>query len=439
MHERNRMENKKTIVISLALFITTLVVVIFCIILFQPKVNFVNIENINENLNIAKTPSEESNNNNNTAYGSGKKYKISYKIQPKVSFGDNNSEIISFDTFVDARSVISYGTTPNYGLVQDNPEYKTHHEIVLKNLDPNTLYYYSVNIYSDNGGFNEEYSSRFITKSSIRYKYNFGVMGDNRPVAGFVMPKEFHELVQLMAREKVSFGVIVGDMVQLSDIETITDNDAQTAWKNFTDAILPISASMPVYLAVGNHDEPANPVALSAYREVWTFPRNGGGKPGWYDETTYWFDYSHSLFIVLNSEEPGYAGGMSPEQFSWLKKILSLGDYEHKFIFTHRPITGSKRGVNDKSSELHKLFLSSGVSAVFTGHDHLYCKYQKDGLYYVITGGGGSPLYKDACLGKEISQYHFLNVEIEGDTITISAVNNQNATIDSFSFTDKKI
>ena len=42
----------------------------------------------------------------------------------------------------------------------------------------------------------------------------------------------------------------------------------------------------------------------------------------------------------------------------------------------------------------------SRVSFVFSGHDHLYQRGEVDGLKYVVSGGGGAPLYSVRCGAK---------------------------------------
>ncbi len=43
--------------------------------------------------------------------------------------------------------------------------------------------------------------------------------------------------------------------------------------------------------------------------------------------------------------------------------------------------------------ELHRLFLRTGVKAVFAGDDHRYDRIEKENILYLITGGGGAPIY----------------------------------------------
>jgi hypothetical protein len=77
-----------------------------------------------------------------------------------------------------------------------------------------------------------------------------------------------------------------------------------------------------------------------------------------------------------------------------LKKI-----YRYKFVFLHRPPFPTTSGFNfsmDKyktdRDALHKLFVENKVSAVFSGHEHLFSRSSKDGITYVISGGGGQSL-----------------------------------------------
>jgi acid phosphatase type 7 len=62
----------------------------------------------------------------------------------------------------------------------------------------------------------------------------------------------------------------------------------------------------------------------------------------------------------------------------------------HKAIFS----VGDRHGSDMKLQPvLHPLFKQHGVRLVFQGHDHLYYRTTRDGIVYVVTGGGGAPLY----------------------------------------------
>ena len=42
---------------------------------------------------------------------------------------------------------------------------------------------------------------------------------------------------------------------------------------------------------------------------------------------------------------------------------------------------------------LHQLFIKTGVKAVFAGDDHRYDRMERSEVLYIITGGGGAPIY----------------------------------------------
>ncbi|MEF8788283.1 MAG: hypothetical protein V5A84_04365, partial [Planctomycetota bacterium] len=55
--------------------------------------------------------------------------------------------------------------------------------------------------------------------------------------------------------------------------------------------------------------------------------------------------------------------------------------------FAEKPIELAHR-------HLVPLFAEHNVKVVFSGHDHLYERSQKDGVYYICQGMGGAPSYE---------------------------------------------
>ncbi len=73
-----------------------------------------------------------------------------------------------------------------------------------------------------------------------------------------------------------------------------------------------------------------------------------------------------------------------------------------------------------------RLLERHGVDLVLNGHDHVYALSKPlKGIRYVVTGGGGAPLY--ACTEKSFSarcdsRHHFLSVFVSEELITVRAV-----------------
>ena len=73
---------------------------------------------------------------------------------------------------------------------------------------------------------------------------------------------------------------------------------------------------------------------------------------------------------------------------------------------------------------------------MFNGHKHNYERNEVNGITYIVTGGGGAPLY--AMQEQEPTQaafapaYHFVLVEIDGTRLTATAISNEGAVLDKF-------
>ena len=92
-------------------------------------------------------------------------------------------------------------------------------------------------------------------------------------------------------------------------------------------------------------------------------------------------------------------------QYQWFKRALEQSKARYKFVFAHH-VMGSGRGGVDECDlyewggknrrgdyefkerrpgwelPVHQLMVKHGVTIFFQGHDHLYCKQERDGLVY---------------------------------------------------------
>jgi hypothetical protein len=85
--------------------------------------------------------------------------------------------------------------------------------------------------------------------------------------------------------------------------------------------------------------------------------------------------------------------------------------------------------------DLHQLFVKTGVKAVFQGDDHRYDQMAKDQILYIITGGGGAPIYalKDAG-----GYFHYVWVSVQKGRVEGEAVDLDGQTKDRFVIADGK-
>ena len=98
--------------------------------------------------------------------------------------------------------------------------------------------------------------------------------------------------------------------------------------------------------------------------------------------------------------------------------------------------------------------------AVFCGHDHLYFRTTRDGVTYIVTGGGGAPPYhpenarislpddvfvKDVdSLGRPLTEaeyaasiYHAVRLEVNGPRVTGTVLRPDGSVIDRFTLGPK--
>ena len=171
---------------------------------------------------------------------------------------------------------------------------------------------------------------------------------------------------------------------------------------------------MPLFIARGNHEnnDPASELLLHQYGRI----------------VSNRFYYTHSekntFFIVLDTFEKGSEGAILGDQFAWLERQLDSVSLDPSivniFIFMHQPLfpQGKHKGEDLKNAnELHQLFLKhKKIGAVFSGHDHMFNKYARDGIVYITTGGGGGVLYK----GYGGDYHHFVKVSFFNNTARIN-------------------
>lgn len=176
-------------------------------------------------------------------------------------------------------------------------------------------------------------------------------------------------------------------------------------------------ASVPYYLAAGNHDVTSAPTADAAPRQEGLrnylaavgqlIPPDGAARrlAGY---PTYAFGYGNVFVIALDSNIAG-----DERQREWARLQLEGLDrkrYTHVVAFLHHPpfSSGPHGGarIEPQAAELRArympLFRRQGVSLLFSGHEHLFEhwveRYQDAAgrlrrLDHVVTGGGGAPLY----------------------------------------------
>ncbi len=180
-----------------------------------------------------------------------------------------------------------------------------------------------------------------------------------------------------------------------------------------------LGAGVPFYAALGNHDEPEN-------RFYPGFHMNG--------ERYYTYVMKQVRFIVLDTNL------MDPAQLAWADRVLAEAAEPWKVAVFHHPLysNAKRHGSNvDLRVVLEPLLVRTGVTVVFSGHEHVYerLKPQK-GITYFTEGSSGQLRKGDMRSADSTAASHdqdrtFMLVEISGNHLTFRTLSRTGQIVDS--------
>lgn len=296
------------------------------------------------------------------------------------------------------------------------------HEVRIEGLAAGKRYRYRVECDG------ETQAGELMTAAPASEPFSFVVFGDTRSNAD-----SHRNLVERVRREVPDFILLTGDMVD--------DGAKEEDWQTFFDVQRPLLIENVMYPAVGNHDRHQRTRGADAYRRYFSLPADAPDP-----ERYYTFRYGNARFLILDSNEHSFA---LTDQTAWLEKELRRAAAEngiaHRFVVMHHPpFSTSLHGGQPELREMWTpIFEKYGVEAVFSGHDHTYEHSEKNGVRYIVTGGGGAPLYpRDPRAAEEdraASRYfertfHYLRVHIAGGLVEIAAIREDGSLIETMSW-----
>lgn len=235
-------------------------------------------------------------------------------------------------------------------------------------------------------------------------RFRFTVIGDAEPGRFwfsrvlFGVPGVFRRLLRRADASGSDFIVQLGDLVSRG-----VRANFRRLFKGLRDA----TPATPFLTIIGNHDRhaPHGVTDSRLYRRYW-------GATDWVLDRGDW------RFIALDTS----AGRLTDKQLAWLDSVLVPG--KRFIVFTHIPpaplgeftdfgalkgVGGFKRG----AARFMSLMSERRVERVYMGHIHGLGVVRRGGVTYVLTGGGGSPLYPV----KIRRLHHALEVEVGPDGI----------------------
>jgi len=324
-------------------------------------------------------------------------------IVPYLQSPTPTSIYISWKTDSTVQTLVKYGTTANALTSTANgvnqvlsdvgyPNNYYYHSVNLKNLNPNTLYYYQV----VTGSLTSAVSS-FKTlplpgnAATADGHIRFLIMGDNEDVStkrfDSLMVKAKRKCEQKYAgaiNENISAILMLGDQVNEGSLASY--DKVHFGKSKYLSAVLPIQT------AVGEN-EVAGTLGLGAYNKLFYYDSLKYKGISSTTENYYAYQVGNVLLINLSTEHTGNT------QFAWVQQIFAaaITDPTVHWIISlgHRPYQ-AEQFVGDispwvRNSVVPYLSTSPKYLMHVGAHHHLYARGQsKDSPVYNVISGGAS-------------------------------------------------
>lgn len=288
---------------------------------------------------------------------------------PFVQRVGRNAATIVWQTDKPAPSRVIYGPSSAVHLAFEDATLSLRHEVQLTDLPPASPVWYQVQsatLPSPKG--------RFVTEPDLAETFRVVVFGDTRS-----NHDDHRSVVQSILPEMPQLVFHSGDLVG--------DGTVTSLWDKFFEIEAPMIRDAPLYPVLGNHENEAQ-----EFFDTFVLPDDSPAPEHYY--SVRW-----STLLALNLDLYGSSYGASSEQYAWLDKTLADSKLDpgilHRIVLLHAgPYDSGSHGSNTTvRSTLVPLFKKHGVTMVFSGHDHDYERSTVDGIKYVVSGGGGAPLY----------------------------------------------
>jgi 3',5'-cyclic AMP phosphodiesterase CpdA len=299
--------------------------------------------------------------------------------------------------------------------VFDDHKADAFHVIPLRGLQPASRYSYTVRAGGAVLG-----TGRFATAPKIDSgaPLRFLVYGDDR-----TDPAAHQVVVRALEATPSDLLVNTGDLVE--------DGASADDWRSFFDTETPLLRNRPIFVSIGNHELYDDWAGANFARFFGLSGETGGAAP--YGSVR----VAGVRFFFLN----GMHDWRSGDERHWLEGELASADAEpgltwRVVVVHHGPWSAGPHGGNAKLLDAHvpELLAAHKVDLVLSGHDHIYERGDSGLLKYIVSGGGGAPLYRveepTATTRKVEAAYHFVEISAGADALRIVAHRLDGSTIE---------
>jgi hypothetical protein len=243
---------------------------------------------------------------------------------------------------------------------------------------------------------------------AVAVPFRFFVFGDTRT------RHDMHRRVidAVVKQATPDFVMHTGDLV--------ADGNDSSMWPVFFDIERELLRNAAFFPSLGNHERNS--------KEYYDFFR--------LDTPYYSFNWCNAHFSVLNTDFGNAASSKAAreefwaEQTKWLEDDLAANQkMDFRFVVGHHPpmsAVSTRQNFDPRMQALIPMFEKYNLTAGFFGHDHNYQHYLKNGINYIVTGGGGAPLYNvdkpdPQTTVKVVSTENFVTISVDGKTAKVRA------------------
>ena len=327
------------------------------------------------------------------------------------------------------------------GSVVESRDVRALHAIVVQNLQPATRYTFTVRA----RGAQKYGALTTAPRDDSADSFRFLVYGDNRSD-----DTAHAAVVRAMVAVPSDFLVHTGDFVE--------SGASAAQWQTFFDIEAPLLRERSLFSCVGNHElvdgagaeyvryfgpapvpillpKPASSLVGSPIAVP--LPIDAGAAPLSLEQLSGTHRWSNARFFLVNGMVDYTAG---PTR-AWLEQALTDADNEAGLVWRivvvhHGTRSSGPHGDNAhlRDGKIPDLLLAHRVDLVIAGHDHIYERGTADGLPYLVSGGGGAPLYRvkkaQATSRHYESVHHFVDASASAVAIQFVAIRTDGSTIE---------
>ena len=357
------------------------------------------------------------------------------------------SAVLVVETDVSSDVTVEYGYVPGSYSATVASGNLVRHEIAVSGLPASSRVYYRLTV-SDHANPADSAvlpESGFHTARLPGEAFSFAVAGDNRPWTDTTTPPAvWSTIIGQIAAENPDLALNVGDIIYGLPTDTLARDVSK--YDGFFSVTRQLTAAAPMYQAVGNHEYISAAGDRAGYEQEFTLPVNNGADAALYGEEYYSFDDGDTHFVALCTEIPGQEGLVTGNQLDWLKQDLASTTRPWKVVWMHRPlfygesqdpwVDLNNAAAQQNKADLLATFQQYGVNVVFGGHEHYYQRHIDHGINYIITGGGGAPLYSPPAPGPGdafgVSAYEHVSVDETAAALRVTAIDSAGNTLETF-------